>query len=782
MSKIDLNNVAGGFNLSKINDNFQKIETALNDGALWRDNPVGEPNQMKNGLDMNGQRIYNLPAPVAENEPVRKVDLDSIASPTKVLRVSDIEIDPLPDSAVRRNKFLSFDNQGKPVVDTSTASFPELLERIEHTVLTYNTRSEVPLTLPDGQRVWIQDEEKLYKKTAGTLVLFKSTYEGLSPLDFGATGNGVVDDTAAFVAFEATYKGLLVDLRGKIYYTASSDFTGNQYFNGTLINRADGSSTVLDVRKKGLIHSEKIEYIPDVGNGELQVRLRAMGTGSESIFQSIAYDAKSQSLVALRRSGESGGLEQMILEYFWWGSSRALRKHFNSEATTWLAHQALGIQNAGSDETYIWTRGGSDILADQALYARRCTVNQTTGVLENKTQYKIFDTESGFTPNTAQCLQISPDGTLLVASCTRVIAGNIERVVRVFHTSTFVTDGADYSKAHLYEFTIPKPYAFPLQAIATNGEFIYTLDGNDSYDNFGRVHAFTLQGVEVVNDGRMTLGRVDAKNHEINDGYTLYYEQEGLAFLPVGNQLVLCVLNMAGKDQNIASPDYNRHVALISSSKVAASTVINGGSNPGIISNSSVDVLVPNGTAYTVAQAPVDGTSKTTTKVFEVSLTGLTNAGLNFNYTTNTLGYTGVGSTVRFDLVADATRTAFFRVANPNRSGIFQASGTNTMGVFCQTTNQWLIGSTTTLAFVDFPLEVKGNILPRSSADNLYNIGSSTVRYAGAYINQLRMKPGINLAPTTNGELTIDAPTDTTVRIRLRGSDGVTRSVTLTLA
>lgn len=78
MSKIDLNNVAGGFNLSKINDNFQKIETALNDGALWRDNPDGEPNQMENDLDMNGNRIYNLPAPVSDNEPARFKEIKDV--------------------------------------------------------------------------------------------------------------------------------------------------------------------------------------------------------------------------------------------------------------------------------------------------------------------------------------------------------------------------------------------------------------------------------------------------------------------------------------------------------------------------------------------------------------------------------------------------------------------------------------------------------------------------------------------------------------------------------
>ena len=69
MAKIDLNDVKGGFNLSQINSNFNKIEQALNEKVLYRDNPEGEANQMLSPLDMNGQRVYNLPEPVLNHEP-----------------------------------------------------------------------------------------------------------------------------------------------------------------------------------------------------------------------------------------------------------------------------------------------------------------------------------------------------------------------------------------------------------------------------------------------------------------------------------------------------------------------------------------------------------------------------------------------------------------------------------------------------------------------------------------------------------------------------------------
>ena len=59
MAKITLSNVSSGYNRQSINTNFEEIETALEDKVLYRDNPTGEPNQMEQDLDMNGNSILN---------------------------------------------------------------------------------------------------------------------------------------------------------------------------------------------------------------------------------------------------------------------------------------------------------------------------------------------------------------------------------------------------------------------------------------------------------------------------------------------------------------------------------------------------------------------------------------------------------------------------------------------------------------------------------------------------------------------------------------------------
>ena len=75
MSKIELDNITSGYNLGKINANFEKLETELNDKVLYRDNTSLEANQMEQPLDMNNQRILNLPPPVDPTDALRLQDL-----------------------------------------------------------------------------------------------------------------------------------------------------------------------------------------------------------------------------------------------------------------------------------------------------------------------------------------------------------------------------------------------------------------------------------------------------------------------------------------------------------------------------------------------------------------------------------------------------------------------------------------------------------------------------------------------------------------------------------
>ena len=82
MSKVTLTNIENLQSettaVQAINENFDAIEAAM-ELTLSRNGET--PNQMTAPLDMNSQRIINLPAPIDANDAVRLVDLEGISGP-----------------------------------------------------------------------------------------------------------------------------------------------------------------------------------------------------------------------------------------------------------------------------------------------------------------------------------------------------------------------------------------------------------------------------------------------------------------------------------------------------------------------------------------------------------------------------------------------------------------------------------------------------------------------------------------------------------------------------
>lgn len=99
MAKVVLPPITGSNNIQRMNDNFQIIANALNEEVLYRDNPVGEPNEMLNDLDMNNQRIYNLPAPVLDHEPARWVDVKGLSDAVEDSLANALRAEAAADAA-----------------------------------------------------------------------------------------------------------------------------------------------------------------------------------------------------------------------------------------------------------------------------------------------------------------------------------------------------------------------------------------------------------------------------------------------------------------------------------------------------------------------------------------------------------------------------------------------------------------------------------------------------------------------------------------------------------
>lgn len=77
MSKITFSDIQSTEDLTELNQNFTDIEQEFQNNIFYRDNPEGEPNHMEQDLDMNSNRILNLPAPINNSEAARLTDVQN---------------------------------------------------------------------------------------------------------------------------------------------------------------------------------------------------------------------------------------------------------------------------------------------------------------------------------------------------------------------------------------------------------------------------------------------------------------------------------------------------------------------------------------------------------------------------------------------------------------------------------------------------------------------------------------------------------------------------------
>lgn len=81
MSKVALERVTSSFGFqAAFNDTLAKIESEFTDKVLYRDNPVGTTNEMKNDLDMGTHDVLNVKMVDAQQVRVGGVDLDDVVN------------------------------------------------------------------------------------------------------------------------------------------------------------------------------------------------------------------------------------------------------------------------------------------------------------------------------------------------------------------------------------------------------------------------------------------------------------------------------------------------------------------------------------------------------------------------------------------------------------------------------------------------------------------------------------------------------------------------------
>lgn len=231
MSKIVLNDITSSQNVSNINNNFSEIENQLNNKVLYRDNPFGEPNHMENTLDMNSNRIINLPEPLNENEAARLKDVQNAISASSANLISFTPYSTIGSTNVQAAI--------QEVVDEVASTFNNLNTATEALALAnydINVSSIANLRTVDrtkyknafvsgyylsgdggGGSYYYDSSDVVSADNGGTVIVavdggrWKLQNTGtVSLLQFGAKGDGVTDASSALTAALASAKTIYI--------------------------------------------------------------------------------------------------------------------------------------------------------------------------------------------------------------------------------------------------------------------------------------------------------------------------------------------------------------------------------------------------------------------------------------------------------------------------------------------------------------------------------------------------------------------------------------------
>lgn len=311
MAKLVLNDIVNTYNLALINSNFTKIENEFQNKVLYRDNPTGEPNQMQSNLDMNSNRILNLPAPTSPGEPARIQDvLDNV-----ITYPSIYDEGVLKTTSAKTINFVGTNvtagASGFDATVTVTSDLPTLAGAGGAALIGNTPAGNISATTVQAAINELDNEKislsTLAASTGSSLVGFLQAGTGatsrtvqsklretVSITDFGAVGGGV-DDTAAIQAAInyaiANNKALYVPsgswrVSGLTYSSASShsmiygDGSGN-----TIIYNDINTNPVITFT--GGVNQLIVEGIRFKGNGSITSWGSGNGVAGNSLVGTI---------------------------------------------------------------------------------------------------------------------------------------------------------------------------------------------------------------------------------------------------------------------------------------------------------------------------------------------------------------------------------------------------------------------------------------------------------------------------------------------------------------
>lgn len=366
--------------------------------------------------------------------------------------------------------------------------------------------------------------------------------DGITPKDFGASGNGTTNDTAAFTALEAKVTGRDVDLEGLTYLVTARP-VANNYYNGFFKVGTETVKPIYDFYKFGGTAERFLNVQRDFtefqrgGAALLAGDFVRAGSAAGAVVQAAVWDDVNRYMYTLHTTTSDTGVVNRFSGMKLGGAVKAESTAYTT-ASAYLGHQGLGIEYQSGGTVKLWTsmayeEAGASVTSKGTKAVRFNPPTANNQNIDSSVEiFNLFPEVSGSNQATTVCTSYS--GKYLIAKYSVANSNNYR--IRIFRLSDLKTAG-DYSNKYIHEFTITLTRDVDggvekaLQGMACDDRYIYFLASTYGYEAKHSIYVSDMYG-NVVDEYRdLSVGK------EIgNSAGTTYYEPESLFFMSLNGQ------------------------------------------------------------------------------------------------------------------------------------------------------------------------------------------------------------------------------------------------------
>ena len=254
--------------------------------------------------------------------------------------------------------------------------------------------------------------------------------------------------------------------------------------------------------------------------------LQRKGAGKNNVMQGIALDMPNTLLYTSHAVTKKP--ETVAINQFKFQNAHVWQAQSAQKPSPLIRHQGISVDpstglllaSAGSS---VENRGWHIVQFKYA--ANQLPINPRT--------IKVFG--DGYSKSTNSMPIVSPDAQYLLVRGNK----NKQNVVRVFkHEQLSKTMQNDLSNQYLYEWKVDSELTqdnYPLQAMTTDGKYVYFMSGRSNPDQPKRIFVYTLKGKLIQKVKQVLIGQQYAALMSQSE----YWEPEGLSYNPTTKQLYI---------------------------------------------------------------------------------------------------------------------------------------------------------------------------------------------------------------------------------------------------